>query len=103
MLVLRSTSENGQKSDGDIAQSLCSLPENGVFSLGIAPTHRALYSLKCRECDLVFSAVVATSEDELLRPDLEVLAEQAGDFNAQRFNDFYWAHFRHGLDCVEVC
>ena len=70
-----------------------------------ASSVRALkyYFLKCRDCDLIFSAVMATSEEELLMPDLEVLAEKMGDFNAQRFNDFYWAHFRHGLDCVEVC
>jgi len=82
-----------------------------MLALSLASDHssgsvvRALkyYSLKCRDCDLIFSAVMATSEKELLRPDLVVLAEQAGDFNAQRFNDFYWAHFRHGLDCVEVC
>jgi hypothetical protein len=62
-------------------------------------TVRALYFLVCLDCMTVFSPVVSTSERDLLVPDWEVMAEQAGPRNAERFQDFFSEHRSHRPDC----
>lgn len=82
MLALPSTTGNDQRPDGVRA-----------------PRY---YSLKCLTCELLFPRVVATSKEEILEPDFECMAEQAGEFNAERFEAFFGQHLHHVFDAVEI-
>jgi len=73
--------------------ALLSVDENGQYLDGVR-------ALKCLDCDKVFSAVVSNVERELLIPDFEQMAEQAGSMNADRFQTFFEEHRGHRLDTV---
>jgi len=60
------------------------------------------FKLKCKTCNELFEAILATSQDDLLAPDWEVCAEQVGTRNTERFQDFYSKHRGHSLDAVVV-
>ena len=61
-----------------------------------------MFALKCSDCTKRFSAVVASSREELLVPDFEDMAEQAGSGNADRFETFFHEHRWHHLDTIEI-
>jgi hypothetical protein len=60
------------------------------------------YQLKCETCNAVFQPLVATSEDELLRPDWDEIRDLIGRTIADLMEIFYNSHSMHGLICVEV-
>lgn len=73
--------------------ALPSAPGNAPKPPGV----RALKLLHCTKCRESFPAVVSRDPDELLHPDWDVLAEQAGTVNADRYQEFFMAHMGHGL------
>jgi hypothetical protein len=50
------------------------------------------YQLVCKTCDEIFKPMLATSPDELLYPDYEATAEEAGTMNADSLRSFHERH-----------
>jgi len=59
------------------------------------------YMLRCQTCKEDFRRLLATSEDELLYPDYEEVAETAGSHNAESLEAFHDQHHGHVLRAVE--
>lgn len=60
------------------------------------------YALECTDCKVRFPSVLATSEQELLQPYFDDMAEQAGTNNAESFERFFSEHQRHSLEAVKA-
>lgn len=57
--------------------------------------------LRCNTCGETFMPLVATTPNELLRPDYDRCKEQAGESNADRLEAFHGEHRGHELEEVE--
>ena len=67
------------------------------------PARRIVYyQLRCATCDELFPPLCTTTPDELLRPDYDECAEQAGELNAERLREFHRTHQGHELETVEA-
>lgn len=62
------------------------------------------YQLRCATCDELFKPLVSTEPNELLNPDYEQSAEQAGESNTDQLRAFHdqHTHMGHITETVEV-
>lgn len=59
------------------------------------------FSLKCLDCN-EYAPVVSTRLEEMSSPDLDQMAEQAGEVNVARFKAFLASHATHTQEVIEL-
>jgi hypothetical protein len=76
--------------------ALSSASRKGQLLNGVRALKPSGYlELFCETCNLAYPPLVATSKEELLRPDWSEVIDAMGEYQADRFHSWFYAHSDH--------